>query len=161
MESRKKLLKKIYFYSMKKTGILLFLMVGFVACTPKVEPSAIAKINGYWEIEKVELPDGQHKDYKVNDTYDYFEINGDKGFRKKVMPQFDGTYQTNNLSEKVQVLTQNKTIFLEYTTPYSKWKEELLELTDSVMVLRNAQKNEYHYKKTAALNLTGNGKKTP
>ena len=145
---------------MKKVTALLLLAVLFVACKNPIEPSQITKINGYWEIEKVELPDGNHKDYGINDTYDYFEIKNNQGFRKKVMPQLDGTYLVNDVSEKVQILTEDGKTFLEYTTPYAKWKEELLEISDTQMVLLNAQKNEYHYKKAQALNLT-DGQKTP
>lgn len=146
---------------MNRVVLLLVFLVSVTACTTKIDSSDIAKINGYWEIEKVELPDGTHKDYAINETYDYFEIKNSAGFRKKVAPQFNGTYLVNDLSENVRVLVENKKVILEYTTPYAKWKEELIEITDSTMVVRNAQENEYHYKKAKALNLTANGKKAP
>jgi hypothetical protein len=146
---------------MKRIVFLLFFAAVFTACTSKIEPADVSKINGYWEIDKVILPNGEEKNYSVNETYDYFEIKGNQGFRKKVTPQFDGTYLVNDLSEKVNIIVQNEKVSLQYTTPYSQWKEELLEILDDKMVLRNAQKNEYHYKKATALNLTGNGKKTP
>ena len=83
---------KQFFYS------LLFWVL-FISCQQQVSPEAISKINGYWEIQKVELPDGKEKEYKINETVDYFEWNGNKGFRKKVKPQLDGTFLTNNESE--------------------------------------------------------------
>jgi len=146
---------------MKKAVALLLFVSLFAACSNPIKPSEITKINGYWEIEKVVLPDGSEKDYAINDTYDYFEIKDNEGFRKKAIPQFNGTFLTNDVSEKVKVVFENQKPYLEYTTDYSKWKEELLEITDLVMVLRNTQKNEYHYKKAGVLNLTGDGKKTP
>jgi hypothetical protein len=37
--------------------------------------------------------------------------------------------------------------------------EEIITLSDKKLVLRKA-KNEYHYKKTGAINLTGDGEET-
>lgn len=145
---------------MKKGIQIVLVALLFFACGHKVDPSDIAKINGYWEIKKAVKEDGAEKDYTMNETYDYFEIKDDKGFRKKVMPQLDGTFQTNDILERVTVVFENEKTWLQYATPYSKWREELLSITDSAMVLRNAEKKEYHYKKTGPINLTGNGEKT-
>lgn len=104
-------------------------------------------MNGYWEIEKAELPDGSKKEYKVNTTIDFFEIKGKTGFRKKVMPQLDGKYLMNNLSENITVSNNEGAIILNYSTPYAKWKEEIISLSDEKLVIKNDQDIEYHYKK--------------
>ena len=72
----------------------------FVSCKQAISEKDIAKINGYWEIENVVLADGTKKDYKINETIDFFEIKDNNGFRQKVMPQLDGTYLTNDIKEK-------------------------------------------------------------
>lgn len=145
---------------MKGSVYIVWVALLFWTCGHKVEPSDIAKINGYWEIEKAVKEDGSEKYYAMNETYDYFEIRDNKGFRKKVMPQLDGTFQTNGISEKVTVVFENDKVWLQYATSYSKWREELLSLSDSAMVLLNVEKKEYHYKKTGPINLTRNGEKT-
>ncbi|MBC8645207.1 hypothetical protein H9W95_17800 [Flavobacterium lindanitolerans] len=69
---------------MKKGVLLLFAAVVTIACNQNVSKEDAKKLNGYWEIEKVILADGSEKDYKINTTYDFFEIgNNYKGFRKK------------------------------------------------------------------------------
>lgn len=144
---------------MKNSINIVLLSVLFLACNPKIEPSDLAKVNGYWEIEKVVLADGTAKEYTINDTYDFFEIKKSTGFRKKVMPQMDGTFLANDTSEEVEVLFEKDKIYLSYATPFAKWKEELLSLSATEMVLLTADKNAYHYKKSGPLNLTGDGKK--
>ncbi|WP_306352938.1 lipocalin family protein [Flavobacterium sp. '19STA2R22 D10 B1'] len=131
----------------------LFLML--MACQSKVSLQDVSKINGYWEIEKVILPDGKEKDYKVNLTYDYIEINKDnKGFRKKVSPQLDGTFVVDEeQSESLEAIVENEVVYLKYKTPYATWKEELKSISAEEMVIVNETKNEYHYKKAAAINL--------
>lgn len=133
---------------MKKAVGFFVLTLMFISCKQTITSKDIAKINGYWEIEKVELPNGDDKDYKVNPTIDYFEVTNNKGFRQKVMPQFDGTYLTNNLKEIIQVTEESGDFYINYTTQYGKWKEEIIEIKDSVLVLKNKEDLEYHYKKS-------------
>ncbi len=131
---------------MKK--ILFLIVLGSVlSCKQKITDADISNLNGYWEIEKVELPDGDKKEYKVNETIDFFKIDGNKGFRKKVMPQLDGTYLTNDVQEAVVVVVKDGDASLQYKTTYASWNEEIIELTKDKLVVKNQQDLEYHYKR--------------
>lgn len=132
---------------MRKAVLIVLVLVVLMSCQKKVKIEDVAKINGYWEIEKVNLPDGNEKNYKINETIDYFEVKNDSGFRKKVTPQFDGKYLVNDEYEKVKVVMEGEKVVLEYTTEYSKWKEEVLEISDEKLVLKNAAEMEYEYKR--------------
>lgn len=146
---------------MKNVFRILVVSLFFVACQPKIKPAEIVKLNGYWEIEKVVLAEGKDKDYSMNENFDYFEIDTtNKGFRKKVMPQLDGTFLVNDTYENVTVRFAEDKVFLDYTTPYMKWSEELIALSDDELVLKNKEKKEYHYKKTGSINLLDDGKTT-
>jgi len=146
---------------MKNTLILFFTALFFVSCQQKIKPEDIQKLNGYWEIEKVTLDKGEDKEYKINESYDYFKITeADKGIRKKVMPQLDGTFVVNDSYENIKIRFDKDKVFLDYSTPFSKWTEELIELSDEEFVVKNTENKEYHYIKTGPINLTGDGKKT-
>jgi len=132
---------------MRKTVVLLFMSVMALSCGHNVSSEDLTKLNGYWEIQEAVMADGAKKEYPVNPTIDYFELKGKTGFRKKVMPQFDGTYRVNDLSEKIEVLQKDGKTFISYATQYAKWKEEILELNDKELVLKNQHDIEYHYKK--------------
>ncbi|WP_313805080.1 hypothetical protein [Flavobacterium sp.] len=132
---------------MKRIALVLLLAILSVGCKKEINEQELTKLNGYWEIEKAELPDGSHKDYTINPTVDFFQIKDKKGFRKKVMPQLDGKYLMNDLSETVEITSDNGTTFLSYKTPYAKWKEELVALSDDKMVVKNEQDIEYYYKR--------------
>ena len=118
-----------------------------ISCHSNVKKEDIPKLNGYWEIKTVTLENGEKKDYKVNETVDFFELKKNEGFRQKVMPQFDGTFKTNGIKENIKVFEVNNTYFLEYKTDYSKWNEEIISIEDSTLVLKNKQNIEYTYKK--------------
>ena len=178
---------------MKNTVILFFFFV-LSSCHQKITQQDVAKINGYWEIEKVNLPDfyfeaitkissNENDKYQFEklvtkgveaiqkkkfqkvvlsrkENYDYFEIKGNTGFRKKVNPQLNGRFLVTNQSEKVTLLFEKDQTFLVYSTPFAKWKEEIKSLEDKKMVLINSTNMEYTYKKTGPINLIENGKKT-
>ena len=143
---------------MKKTCSILLIAFLFVACQQKIKPEDISKINGYWEVEKVVFDSIKDKEYKMNEVYDYFEIEKSKGIRKKVMPQLDGTFIVNDVYENVTVRFDGGKVFLDYSTPYMKWSEELIALSAEELVLLNKEKIEYHYKKATPINLLGDGK---
>jgi inner membrane protein involved in colicin E2 resistance len=143
---------------MKKVLLIVFISFLSVSCTSKVTSSDIPKINGYWEIEKVNFSDGKQKDYTINQTFDYFEVKDNKGFRKKVTPQLDGTFLVNDDFEKIEIKQIEGVYFIYYKTAFSKWKEQLRLLSDTELILVNEAKNEYHYKKAAPINLMENGK---
>ncbi|HEX9153105.1 MAG TPA: hypothetical protein VF842_13525 [Flavobacterium sp.] len=145
---------------MKNTFAILFISLLFVACQQRIKPADISKMNGYWEIEKVTFDKEKDKNYSINESYDYFKINkNNKGIRKKVMPQLDGTFLVNDAYENVTVRFKDDKVYIDYSTPFTKWTEELIALSDDELVLLNAEKKEYHYKKTGPINLLGDGKK--
>jgi uncharacterized membrane protein len=146
---------------MKNIVGFLFVSFLFISCQQKIKPEDISKINGYWEIEKVVFDEGKDKNYTINESYDYFQIDKNNiGLRKKVMPQLDGTFLVNDSQENVKVRFENDKVFLDYSTPYANWSEELMAISDKELVFKNTENKEYHYKKAAPINILGDGKKT-
>jgi hypothetical protein len=146
---------------MKKIVFILLVSSFFISCQQKIKQEDVLKINGYWEIEKVVFDQGKDKEYGINESYDYFKIDKDNsGFRKKVMPQLDGTFVVNNSQESVKVRFEEDKVYMDYFTPFAKWSEELVAISNEELVLRNTEKKEYHYKKAEPINFLDNGKKT-
>jgi len=87
----------------------LFLIPIFflTACTTSVSKEELLKLNGYWEIVEVEFSNGQKKSYKVNPSIDYIELKEMKGFKKKVQPKFDGTYNVSNDNEPFTIKNED------------------------------------------------------
>jgi hypothetical protein len=132
---------------MKKQISLVLLLISFISCKQKIETSDIQKINGYWEIEKVVLPNSDDKDYKVNETIDFFKLEKNEGFRKKVTPQLDGKYLVNDFSEKIKIVVVDDKTYIEYSTDFAKWKDEIISISDEKLILKNDANIEYRYKK--------------
>ena len=143
---------------MKKICLLLLVSVLF-SCQKSVKKESFPKLNGYWEIQQVQFENGEEKDYKVNETVDYFELRQDQankkwiGFRQKVMPQFNGRFITNGIKEYI-VLTEDKGLFyINYKTDLAKWKEQIIELGDSTLALKSEDNLTYLYKRFVPFSL--------
>ena len=79
-------MKRISFLLVTLLLICFASSLTLVSCKSDVKTTDLEKLNGYWEIKEVTLADGETKDYKVNETIDFFEVKDKVGFRQKVMP---------------------------------------------------------------------------
>ncbi|MCB0446814.1 MAG: lipocalin family protein [Gelidibacter sp.] len=130
-----------------KKAILLLLIVLTFGCSKNPE-NYIEHLNGYWEIDEVTLPDGTKRDYNYNDTIDFFSINDSlTGFRKKMKPNFDGSFSTSNDAETLKVVIENDSLNIYYQTPFAEWKETVLEATEDKLLIQNKDKLLYLYKR--------------
>lgn len=135
---------------MRWTLILLFIAF---SCG-KSDPNALkTNLSGYWEIEKVQLPDGSEKQYSINTTVDYIEFVNDKGVRKKVQPQLDGTYKSFDQNEQYEAVVRNDSLILQYTTPFATWEETVLKADGATLVVLNSDGKKFFYKAFEPLTL--------
>lgn len=136
-----------------RNSILLGLIFLVFSCNKPIDKKDIPKLNGYWEIDKVILKNGDKKQYKVNQSIDYIEIHNNQGFRKKVIPQLNGRFVITDNEEKILISDTSNTYYINYMTDYAKWNEQILEITDSTFTVKNNQDIEYHYKKFTPFSL--------
>ena len=129
---------------MKKVIFLLFFGILFGCQTPEEK---IENLNGYWEIQKAELPEGITKEFPFSQLVDYIQVEGKKGFRKKVQPQFDGRFFSSEDHENFTVKVENDSINLYYSTPYDEWKETLLSSEENELRILNPRGIIYTYKR--------------
>jgi hypothetical protein len=108
----------------------------------------IEHLEGYWEIEEVVLPDGTKKSYTYNDTVDYIEVSDSmNGFRIKLKPLFDGSFETSKDTEQFTIKIENDSLNLYYKTPFDSWKETILIATEDQLKIINKNKAVFIYKK--------------
>lgn len=138
--------------------MILVVSLLFMGCKQDIKPADVARLNGYWEIEKVVFEKGAEKDYGMNEDFDFIEVKGDKGTRTKLKVQLDGSFLTTDTFENFSVRITDKGTFLDYKTNFAKWSEELIAVSDDKFVVINDQHKEYHYKKAQPVNLLNDGK---
>ncbi|WP_271392890.1 lipocalin-like domain-containing protein [Aequorivita sinensis] len=125
--------------------ILLILTIVLFSCEKPNPEEQKQHLSGYWEINTVEMPDGEVKNFGVNTIIDYIEINGDSGTRTKVSPKFDGTFNTNGVTEDFTLNIKENQLIMHYKTSFDEWKETVVEAKDSTLVLKNRDNKTYTY----------------
>jgi hypothetical protein len=141
---------------MKRIALLILILV--ISCSDKISEASLDHLNGYWEIEKVIFPDGSSKEYTVNTNIDYIFIEDKKGYRKKVQPRLDGTYDTSNDADPFIILERKGILSIHYNTenhsdPMIQRSEELVSLTNESFSVRNADGITYRYKRFEPVNI--------
>lgn len=136
---------------MKKIVLMILLVSLLTGCEQKTPEEKLVYLNGYWEIEKVEFSKDSIKEFRMSENVDYFEIKDGIGFRKKVRPQYDGTYIITDDAEKIEAKIENDSLNLYYSTPFDSWKETVIQAGEDNMSIKNKRGLIYHYKRFKSL----------
>lgn len=124
----------------------IFLLL-FISCAKPDTEAQKQNLTGYWEIKTVEMPSGTKKDFGMNTIVDHIEIKGDSGIRTKVAPKLDGTFTTNGDSEIFHLKVEDDSLRMYYKTPFDQWKETVVEVEDSILIVKNRDNKIYTYSK--------------
>lgn len=130
---------------MKK--VLFLTTLFFFGCKPH-PVDYIEFINGYWEIENVYKNGKLLKEFKISQEIDYFRINNDlSGFRKKLKPNFNGSYTTSKdqLNFKLEIKF-NKRLLIVYEDNNTIFVEEITKVNKTNLSIKNDKGMVYNYK---------------
>ncbi|APG59093.1 lipocalin family protein [Christiangramia salexigens] len=127
----------------KLIGIVILFIV--IACEHAKPEDQLKNVNGYWQIDKVEIKKDSVIEYSLSEYIDYIEITNSTGFRKKLKPKIDGGYIATQTEEDVEAKIENNTLMLYYSTPYDNWKEEVLKAKDDELIILSSDGKKYYY----------------
>lgn len=136
-----------------KTTLLILCFFFILGCSNKISEEDLRNLNGYWEIQQVTFADGKVKEYTVNTSLDYIQIDGLKGFRKKVYPKFDGTYDTSNDAEFFLIIAHEGNFEFNYKNELSQWKETIITLSSNKFSVIDKENITYVYKRFQPINV--------
>lgn len=139
---------KSTFYSLVFSCVLLLTF----SCKRENPDKILGHISGYWEIEEVTSAAGESKAFTMNMLVDYIEINNSEGFRKKVAPQPDGTFNITDDAEKIEVKIENNQVQLLYSTPFDQWTETVLKADEHQLIVKNEDGIVYTYRRYEQIN---------
>lgn len=137
---------------MKRFALIGF-CIFFLGCTNRISKEDLELLNGYWEIDKVVFSDGNTKEYNVNTSIDFIEWKDGKGFRKKVQPSLNGTYQTSDDAEAFVITEVDGNFLVNYKNELSEWSEQLVQLSSTTFSVVNEEGVRYVYNRFEGITL--------
>lgn len=132
---------------MKPINVLLIFTLILSSCNSNTTEEKIDNLNGYWEIKRVEKEAENPREYSFNQMIDYIQIDDQQGVRRKVRPQFDGSFIVSEDEELFSIKVQNDSINLYYKTPFSSWKETLVSSSQDEIEILNQYGIRYTYQR--------------
>jgi hypothetical protein len=132
---------------------ILFFLLGTVllGCQQRSPEQQLKYLTGYWEIDRVEVSKDSVINYKINAVVDYMEFDGNKGFRKKLKPQFDGSFKTSDNKEEIIAKIEDDSLRLYYKTPFDQWRETVISAEEKKFSVINQDGKIYYYTKFTSL----------
>ena len=119
-----------------------------MACSNSDPKEQLNNLNGYWQIEKVEIERDSVIEYGLSPYIDYIEVKDSVGFRRKLKPKIDGGFvKAPNEPEKISAKIEGNKLMLYYSTPFDEWKEEVLEANEDELVILNRDDKKYYYQR--------------
>ncbi|WP_297762972.1 hypothetical protein [uncultured Muriicola sp.] len=123
------------------------------SCGDPVTKEDLTFLDGYWEIKQVKFPNGDTKTYEINATVDYIEVTGTKGYRKKVQPLIDGSFETSDDAEYFSISERDGSFFMVYKSAMADWEEEIKSIAETELRLVNEEQITYIYERFQPITL--------
>ena len=131
---------------MKKMNFVIISLFGLIIYSCN-ETKNLQYMNGYWEINSVMIEGKEIKNYPFSGTIDYFILDEkNKGFRKKVKPKIDGSFEINMHEIKFEIEMKKNDIYLVYGKG-KNFVESVVKLDSTKMILKNMDGFVYEYKR--------------
>ena len=104
-------------------------------------------IEGYWEIVSVSKDQKKVKEFKMSGSIDYFKVNSDvSGYRKKVTPRFDGTFEMSQHESKFTISIRDNRLWIDYANNEVTYSEEIIRANSTHLIISNSDGFIYTYK---------------
>ena len=130
---------------MKKINFVIIILYGlfFYSCN---ESKNLQYLNGYWEISSVSIEGKEVKNYPFSGTIDYFILGENNGYRKKVKPKIDGSFDITMHEIEFIIEMKKNDIYLVYGKG-KNFVESIVKLDSTKMILKNMDGFFYEYKR--------------
>ena len=135
--------------------IAIALVLGsLISCGNTPDPEDLRHLTGYWEIEQVTFPNGETRDFPPSTTVDYYFLEGEEGFLKKVQPELNGRFRVNDDKITLRIVSRDKLVILQFAGKEDSWEEVLEVLTSDRLETSHDNGLRYRYRRYTPIIIT-------
>tara|TARA_S200000501_G_scaffold348447_1_gene363663 strand:+ start:6 stop:425 length:420 start_codon:yes stop_codon:yes gene_type:complete len=121
--------------------MLLFLKIG---CNSRFVKPDVGLLAGYWRIDFITQKNETFRPKGITKLLDYYSLEKNNGVRKKVEPLINNNFIITEDQNPFTIIDNGKDYFIQFETRWDQWREKIIKLNKSELVLEHQEKR-YHY----------------
>ena len=115
-----------------------------MGCNSRLVKPEIELLNGYWRIDFISQKNETFRPEGITKLLDYYSLEKNIGVRKKVEPLINNNFIITEDRNSFRIVYNGKDYFLQFETRWDQWREKIIKLNKSELVLEHQEK-KYHY----------------
>lgn len=101
-------------------------------------------LNGYWKINFITQKNETFRPNGLAKLVDHYSVENKNGIRKKAQPLIENKFIVTEDVSPFKIVNKENDYFIEFETKWYKWREKIIKLSKSELILEHQEK-KYHY----------------
>lgn len=101
-------------------------------------------LNGYWKINFITQKNETFRPNGLAKLVDHYSVENKNGIRKKAQPLIENKFIVTEDESPFKIVNKENDYFIEFETKWYKWREKIIKLSKSELILEHQEK-KYHY----------------
>ncbi|MAM16738.1 MAG: hypothetical protein CMC10_05535 [Flavobacteriaceae bacterium] len=101
-------------------------------------------LNGYWKINFITQKNETFRPNGLAKLVDHYSVEKKNGIRKKAQPLIENKFIVTEDESPFKIVNKENDYFIEFETKWYKWREKIIKLSESELILEHQEK-KYHY----------------
>lgn len=101
-------------------------------------------LNGYWKINFITQKNETFRPNGLAKLVDHYSVENKNGIKKKAQPLIENKFIVTEDESPFKIVNKENDYFIEFETKWYKWREKIIKLSESELILEHQEK-KYHY----------------
>lgn len=125
---------------------LFFFIINSNGCISNSSKINLELLNGYWKINFITQKNETFRPNGLAKLVDHYSVENKNGIRKKAQPLIENKFIVTEDESPFKIVNKENDYFIEFETKWYKWREKIIKLSESELILEHQEK-KYHYKR--------------
>ena len=124
--------------------LLFVFIINSNGCISNSSKINLELLNGYWKINFITQKNETFRPNGLAKLVDHYSVEKKNGIRKKAQPLIENKFIVTEDESPFKIVNKENDYFIEFETKWYKWREKIIKLSESELILEHQEK-KYHY----------------
>ena len=124
--------------------LLFVFIINSNGCISNSSKINLELLNGYWKINFITQKNETFRPNGLAKLVDHYSVENKNGIRKKAQPLIENKFIVTEDESPFKIVNKENDYFIEFETKWYKWREKIIKLSKSELILEHQEK-KYHY----------------